>query len=102
VLFDSHATTIEYLRLVENPDDEAEMVLNHAIALNRPSSDLRFLFAQVMPYLSDLLALEYQFWASFSSKEYTDESMPRKLDGRLDRDDIGMIESIPPEDWWQN
>jgi hypothetical protein len=75
--------TVKYLGLIRNTDDEARISMRDAIEMRRPPSDLRFLLAQISPYVSDRRDLECEFWQFFFDVDDTDESVRRKLDGVL-------------------
>jgi hypothetical protein len=98
VLFDSHAEMVKYLGLVQNTDDEARIALNDALAMNRPPSEIRFLFAQVAPYVADTSVLEQEFWPHFFDAGDTDESVRVTLHRLFQADDYLGVDQFPVED----
>jgi hypothetical protein len=79
-VFATYDMTVKYLGLVQNTDDEARISMFDAIALKRPPSDLRFLFAQIVPYVSDKDGFKSRFWTYFFDDGDTDESVGDKID----------------------
>jgi hypothetical protein len=80
IAFDNYQETVKYLGMISNVDDEARLAMVDAIEMNRPPSDLRFLFVQLSPYVSNSADLEREFWLSFFDLGDTDASVRRKLD----------------------
>jgi hypothetical protein len=82
-VFPSWDMTIKYLGLIRNTDDEARISMRDAIEMGRPPSDLRFLLAQIAPYVSNRRDLECEFWQFLFDIGDTDDSVRRKLDEML-------------------
>jgi hypothetical protein len=78
-IFSSFEATVKYLGLVNNIDDEGRLALRDTVELNRPPSDLRFLFVQLSCYVSNGTELRDEFWRYLFDDSDIDESVLEKL-----------------------
>jgi hypothetical protein len=68
------------LGLVSNRDQETEICLQDAIDLNRPASDIRFLFASMAYYGASRKSLETRFCDHLANDGDTPDPVRRKTD----------------------
>jgi hypothetical protein len=68
------------LGLISNRDQEAEICLQDVIDLNRPTSDIRFLLAQMVYHGTSRESLETRFRDHLADDGDTPDSVRRKID----------------------
>jgi hypothetical protein len=82
------------LGLGSNRGQEAEICLQDAIDLNRPSSDIRFLLAQMIYYDASRESLETRFRDHLADDGDTPDSVRRKIDFLLHPFDMPSYERL--------
>jgi hypothetical protein len=78
-MFPDFQSTVRYLGLIADVNDEVRLAMLDAIHMGRPPSDLRFLFVQMAAYVSNAEALQCEFWGYFFDRGDTDESVREKF-----------------------
>jgi hypothetical protein len=66
-----------------NQDQQAQICLQDAIELRRPSSDIRFLLVQMVYYGASRETLECRFRSQLADEGDTIDSVHRKIDALL-------------------
>jgi hypothetical protein len=80
IIFHSSHETARHLGLVANRDHEAEICLQDASEINRPASDIRFLLALMVHYVSSRKPMEELFYNDLSDDEDDVESIHHKIE----------------------
>jgi Cdc6-like AAA superfamily ATPase len=71
---------VRQLELISSTEQEAEICLQDAVDLQRPSSDIRFPLAQMVEHNPSREFLESRFWYHLADEGDTVDSVYRKID----------------------